>query len=318
MYNNKRICRKVFIFLFFYYFCRKRIKKMSNIQHKIALVIVLFHPDNEDIAYLLRLSTLYHGTIIDNTENNIFNAEYVNKMRYIGLGENKGIAEAQNIGIKTILKNNQIQYIIFLDQDSRIENGYPIRITDEFYKFYSSGINLSTLGPVIINKKNGETYKSVIHKNNYINEDFILKKHIISSGSCISRKALEDVGLYESPLFIDFVDDEWCWRANAKGYVCGITKNLSLEHRIGQREIHLGKYIISISAPQRYYYQYRNYLWLIRRKYVPRQWKMAYGVKFAARFLYFPFLIKGGGKCWKFMARGILDGIRGIHSKIKK
>ena len=120
------------------------------------------------------------------------------------------------------------------------------------------------------------------------------------------------MGVFEDALFIDFVDDEWCWRAHTKGYVCGITPHISMAHTIGQKEMHIGKYVIGISAPFRYFYLYRNYLVLARRGYVPVQWKISYGVKFFARFFYFPFVVENGRECWKYMWRGIKEGIKGI------
>ena len=283
----------------------------------IAIVVVLYNPSEKDLLNVMHFSALYNGAIVDNSSTAHFSVSTVNRMRYFSLGHNAGIAKAQNTGLEWLLQSEDVEYVVFMDQDSRFTDDYPERITEEYIAVKNGGIKLSAIGPTVMQKETGETYRSVIHKEQVVNEHFILKKHIISSGCCVHRSSFESIGLLEEELFIDFVDDEWCWRGNARGLACGITPQLSIAHKVGQREVHIGKYIISISAPQRYYYQYRNYLWLIRRKYVPRQWKMAYGVKFAARFLYFPFLIKGGGKCWKFMARGILDGIRGIHRKIK-
>ena len=45
---------------------------------------------------------------------------------------------------------------------------------------------------------------------------------------------------------------------------------------------------------------------------LPVQWKISYGVKFFARFFYFPFVVENGRECWKYMWRGIKEGIKGI------
>ena len=126
----------------------------------------------------------------------------------------------------------------------------------------------------------------------------------------MSREAIEKVGVNNSRMFIDYVDFDWCWRANAMGYEYGTTKALSINHKVGRGELHFGKINVSISAPFRYYYQYRNYQWLLRRSYVPGDWKLRMGIKQALRFCYFPFLVKDGCKCWKYMAKGIWDGVR--------
>lgn len=294
----------------------------------VAIIFVLYNPSESDLLNVMHFSALYDGVIVDNSPSAHFFADagtgvparMVNRMGYLALGGNAGIAGAQNRGIEWLIEREERrekrgeggrpEYIVFMDQDSRFSDDYPQRIACEHVAVSEGGIRLSAIGPTVVQKETGEAYKSAIHKEKVVNEHFVLKKHIISSGCCVHRSAFKSIGLLEVGLFIDFVDDEWCWRGNAKGFVCGITPQLTIAHKVGVREVHIGKHIVSISKPQRYYYQYRNYLWLVRRKYVPRQWKMAYGVKFAARFVYFPLFIKGGGKCWKHMARGIRDGLR--------
>jgi rhamnosyltransferase len=165
------------------------------------------------------------------------------------------------------------------------------------------------LGPSVENFETGEEYKSVIHKEQVTDIGFIPRREIISSGSCTTIECLKEVGLNDGRLFIDYVDFEWCWRANSKGYVCGITSNLSISHHVGQKTINLFGYLIIISAPGRYFYQFRNYLWLIRRNYVPLQWKIAMGIKSVARLIYFPLCIPSGVACWKNMLKGIRAGL---------
>ena len=277
-----------------------------------ALVIVLFHPSDDDINHLMHVSQLYPGVIVDNSEEQLFKTQHVHQMEYLSLGSNTGIAHAQNVGVQYILEHYNTNHIVFMDQDSRWEDGYVQEIAAEYDSLCQKGIKLSALGPTVYRRDSGEEYKSVIHKKQFLNNDFILRKHIISSGCCIGTSLFKEVGGFEDALFIDFVDDEWCWRANAKGYVCGISPHISLTHTIGRKEIHFGKYTVIVSAPFRYYYLYRNYLVLIRRGYVPTQWKISYGVKFFARFFYFPVFVDSGRECWKFMWRGIKDGIKGL------
>ena len=138
---------------------------------------------------------------------------------------------------------------------------------------------------------------------------FIPRRDVISSGSCVDIDTLKKVGLNDSALFIDFVDFEWCWRAQKLGFICGITANICIEHKVGSNEISIGNHHVIISSPIREYYSYRNYQWLVRRNYVPLQWKIAQGVKQFLRFLYFPFVVKNGRKHCKYMILGFKDGI---------
>jgi rhamnosyltransferase len=257
----------------------------------IAIVIVLYHPSADDTAFVTRIGELYHTVVVDNSV------------------QNKGIAEAQNQGVRTALCYDGITHVVFLDQDSRVDDDYPLAIAREFDRIAQSR-RLAMLGPSVENAETGQAYRSVIHTDHVTDMGFIPRREIISSGSCTTTRCLKDIGLNDGRLFIDYVDFEWCWRANSKGYVCGVTPNLCISHHVGQKTLSLFGYLIIISAPRRYFYQYRNYLWLARRNYVPLQWKIAMGIKCLARLVYFPLCIPSGTACWKYMLQGIREGLK--------
>ncbi len=231
-------------------------------------------------------------------------------MEYIPLHGNHGIAQAQNVALRNILAQSDVHYVVFLDQDSRFESDYPLQIAAAFAQAISQLPNIAALGPTVITNDTGQEYKSAFHKDEYLTADFILRRDIISSGCCISTDVLHDVGLMDEVLFIDFVDTEWGFRAQSKGYVVGITPRVKMKHKVGLGEIHIGKHIVSIAAPYRYYYQYRNFIILLKRAYVPIQFKISFGIKLLCRYFYLPFLISKGWESWKNMSRGILDGAK--------
>lgn len=279
----------------------------SNIAYSVYLIVVFFHPTEDDIEYLTQLASLYEGVCVDNTPAPVFHQKHIGKMDYLPCGKNLGIAEAQNVGIRHLLDKEGL--IIFLDQDTRLGLDYPYRIAEEFVKYTSQHIRLGIIGPTVMNIKDNREYKSAIHAPKIAANGLVAKREIISSGACTSISIIKEVGLNDSSLFIDYVDFDWCWRANALGYQCATTQNLKIMHQVGRREIWIGKYLLIISSPSRYFYQYRNYLWLMRRGYVPLQWKIATGIKFAARLIYFPLIIQNGIACWKYMLKGIRYGL---------
>ena len=229
-------------------------------------------------------------------------------MIYVPRQRNMGIATAQNEGIRQA-ECLGCDYIIFFDQDSKIPERYSEGIIEEYKRIEQLIPNLFLLGPTIINGRTEEEYKSTIHKDIWMTEDFIRRREIISSGSCVSLRKIEEVGLNDDSLFIDYVDHEWCWRAESKGFVNGITLKIKLAHFVGQQEYRIFNQLVIISAPIRYYYQTRNYLWLLRRSYVPRQWKINHGIKLMIYPISFPFKVR----CWRAiyvqMFRGLKDGL---------
>lgn len=279
----------------------------------IGSVIVLFYPDENGLRNLLQILMNSENTIsivVDNTpEKYELNLDKINKnMIYIPLGRNEGIAKAQNIGIKKAASLG-CKYVCFFDQDSVISNNYVndlligYKETSDFVDF-----NISTIGPRIFNKTSGREYKSRTHKRKEIGQ-FISQKQIISSGSLIPITVINEVGLMDESLFIDHVDHEWCWRAAAKGYKCGVLENLYMEHKIGY-SLNIGNYSIEVSAPSRYYFQYRNYFYLLKRGYVPVRWKLFHGIKLFQIFISVPFFLSERKVAWKNMFKGIIDGIK--------
>lgn len=273
--------------------------------NRIAVVIVLYNPSQEDVAFLVSELAANNVFVVDNSPRPLMFDDRLG-VKYLYNDRNLGIAEAQNRVLVQVLQGGY-DHVVFLDQDSRIGSGYVRSIVSEFIRIDDG--SLAALGPLVVNKDSGERYKPVFHRYGFDSNSFSHRAHIISSGSCVSLKALCDIGLMDSSLFIDYVDFEWCWRAAAKGYKCGITASLSITHRVGIREFSFFGYRVVVSSSQRYFYQYRNYLWLVRKKYVPLQWKIATGVKFALRLVYFPLFVDGGWQCWQYMIKGIKEGI---------
>ena len=54
--------------------------------------------------------------------------------------------------------------------------------------------------------------------------------YTISSGSLIRKEVFEEVGLMNEDLFIDFVDNELCWRAKFFGYKIFISSRAKMNH----------------------------------------------------------------------------------------
>lgn len=94
-----------------------------------------------------------------------------------------------------------------------------------------------------------------------------------------------------------------------KGYVCAITQRLKLQHKVGQCDHVFMGYPIIQSAPVRYYYQYRNFLWLIRRNYVPLKWKINAGIRKLAEIILLLFYVKAKLAILKNIFLGIKDGL---------
>ena len=147
---------------------------MDN-RNQISIIVVLYQPSPDDLNTIARLSNLYHVIAIDNSaKENVFPGPQ-ELLHYNFDGINKGIADAQNIGIGHLSDMKDITHVVFLDQDSRVSDDYPLAIAHEFDRIAQSK-KLSMLGPSVKNAETGEDYKSVIHKDHLTDMDFIPRR----------------------------------------------------------------------------------------------------------------------------------------------
>ena len=86
-----------------------------------AIIIVTFNPSSEDLQHIRDLSASCEGYIVDNSPSPILQQKEIGKMNYIWMKGNKGIGEAQGYALIQVLAQEVYTYVVFLDQDSRID-----------------------------------------------------------------------------------------------------------------------------------------------------------------------------------------------------
>ena len=88
---------------------------------KISAVIVCFNPDKENVISLTDKLVNANTTpiVVDNSTISSLSFDCYERVEYIPLNNNLGIAAAQNIGVKKAL-SLESDIIIFFDQDSAI------------------------------------------------------------------------------------------------------------------------------------------------------------------------------------------------------
>ena len=273
----------------------------------ISIIVVLYHPDIEHLKQCVESlqEDSYTIILVDNTPGGCdCSCLKVENIHMIQNGENLGIATAQNIGIRKS-KALSCEYAFFFDQDSDINSDFVKNLFSEYQRLSEVYPNLAALGPRVINKSTGKFYKE---EDEEILHDAKIVSTLISSGSIIPMRVLDDVGYMEERLFIDYVDFEWAWRAQREGYICCITNHVLLYHQVGKRASSLFGYPVIISSPVRYYYQYRNSLALLKRKYVPLRWKILNTIRKICEFAIVPFYIESASLFFRNAYKGIKDG----------
>ena len=283
----------------------------------IGVIVVLFNPEIEHLNALVSsfVDPHWHVVLVDNSPNSC-EQEINGNVKYFHNGENVGIAEAQNIGLRYVFSHS-INYAFLLDQDSIFTPEIAIPLYKQFLGLESK-VAIGALGPSILCQFSESVEKGLVHKGEKISHDLKEVKQIISSGMLLSKDSFSNVGEKDSGLFIDGVDHEWCWRARQKGFTIYQSTTILMPHRQGDGRVNVLGITFKLGAPIRLYYQFRNILILSRRSYVPLYWKCrhiaALPLRFIVNSIFFPHNKVRG----RFMCRGLWDGLLNRSGAISK
>lgn len=272
-------------------------------------VIVTYNHDNDILDKLL--NCLYqekiHIVIVKNSKQKItFNNTIFS---VIENDDNYGLAYALNQGISLCVNQNP-KLIILFDQDSYINNDDINILTCRAKEIFQYN-KVAAIGPSFTelntNRSHGfANYKGIGIVDRKTNNKVSDALYLITSGTVLNPLCLEEVGLMNEKLFIDYIDIEWGLRAKSKGYSIKGFQDVKLMHQVGDRKISCLFYNVPLHSSIRLYYQTRNSVYLYKKKYMPLRWKVAdiiYFFKRSLLYLYVDF------KNYKIILKGIVDGI---------
>ena len=241
------------------------------------------------------------------------------RMHPIWLGQNHGIAEAQNQGIEYAL-SKQASHVLLMDHDS-------VPASDMVPKLLvalGERPDAAAVGPCytdprrvgqrtpFFNVQNGWRLKWL----DCSDADVVWEvDHVIASGCLMPSTVLRRVGLMRVEFFIDWVDVEWCLRAKYHGYkiygVCGA----HLEHRLGDLVASVFGREIPLHAPWRHYYQARNLVLTLASINVDKSSRMHHFFQQAKRFVLFSTCVPGRFRYVTMWLMGLMHGIMIINGK---
>jgi rhamnosyltransferase len=279
---------------------------------KVFALIVLYNPNPESILQNLWSirNQVSRIIVIDNSNSPVNFENTLGLIDYYFYNNNfGGIAHAQNLGLKHAIREGA-KFILLLDQDSSPAPDMVSILVRDFLKLQGNNINVSSIAPFAINSESGEPYKPRLRKHIQFEFDknIFFCNELISSGTLIDASVFNIVGLMNDLLFIDGVDHEWCWRARCYNFKLALTKNTSLIHSLGDGDRYILGIRISISSTFRIYYQYRNFIFLCSKSYVPLYWKINNFIKYSIKYFYYPIFVSR--KYFTQINLGIIDGIK--------
>ena len=276
-------------------------------------VIVLYQPEDDVfenmMSYLDALDCLY---VIDNSVNKnnrlLERIRGMEKIRYVDVGFNSGIANALNHGAKRA-SSEGAQWLLTMDQDSKATPGMleeMLACIDEH-----QGDNLGIVSPFHADRFN-------VHGSDEARCRDI--KVAMTSGNLLNLEAYRAAGAFRDEFFIDRVDTEYCLRLNKMGYKVIQATRAVLEHHVGEVSRHrfFGRYVYPTNhSPIRQYYIARNRAKLIRMHYrdFPQYCWFEFNRQFVdiAKIIFFE---EKKALKLRMIFRGFRDFLRGRYGKI--
>jgi rhamnosyltransferase len=257
----------------------------------ISSITVTYNPDLKILINQIQVLLLCVDNIIiidNHSENFLEFSKSLNseKIRIISLTENKGIAYAQNIGLKSLInQSNETDYVLFFDHDSIPDNKFVPSMIYESNKLKNQGINLFLLGASYFDNISNSSSKFLV-RNKYSfkkvgcqrsNLDLIKCNFLISSGSFIPIEVFKKVGLFREEFFIDHVDTDFCIRAENFNIPIYGNCNALMVHSLGDFSIKIwfGKKIpVPLNSNLRNYYMIRNSIKLVLYEKMDILWRI--------------------------------------------
>lgn len=278
---------------------------------RIAAGIVLYNPDTDRLRLCLESICFQVEKVflIDNSSRNLRQIETLLKgypkcdLRMNS--ENKGIAAALN-QLMEIADRENYQWVLTLDDDSVCDKDMVEKL-ENCIGYCTAGIicaeavdeKMSDSRKENFSEKTGDIYREI--------------RNCITAGSLTNVAIWKKTGGFDSRMFIDFVDVEYCARLRENGYkiiqVPGTYVYQQYGNISGSFSLFGKKYYLFNYSPVRIYYSVRNQIYYMKkhRGNVNILNQILFLVGYIGKRIIFE---KNRSKSLKAACRGIRDGIK--------
>ncbi|MDT8363232.1 MAG: glycosyltransferase family 2 protein [Nitrosomonas sp.] len=307
---------------------------MKKLYPDVVPIVVTYNPDKSVLIASLAalLSQVQHIIVVDNdsvcdiTEiTQHLGKECVKRINLIELPYNGGLGKAFNIGIAAARDLNAV-FVLLMDQDSIPASDMVGKLHDGYWNLEKNGVPVGAVAPRYRIGTSSELSRFVricrfglTRVPNDDNINCIRADFLISSGSLIAMRVLDQVGDMDAGLFIDHIDTEWCFRAQAKGFALYGASGAIMQHSLGDKQMHIWWWRwrnISFHQPFRYYYMFRNSMLLWQRPYMPGAWKRADKLRILYMLIWFTLFSPNRMANLRMMLKGLKDGFNRRTGKL--
>ncbi len=236
----------------------------SPLSDAVAAVVLAYEPEDDIVRNVRELRRQVARVFVVNNSPDMRSRGVLSSfldddgVRILEQPGNVGVAAGFNAGMRAALAEG-FAYLWIFDQDSTVTEGMLDTLLDAHHAL---GATAGVIAPALRSHATGRIYRRE-SGTTPIDLDVV-----ISSGSLFSRQLVEQIGMHDEPLFIDYVDHDICLRARRYGFRNQKVFGAVLDHRFGDsqattlfgRRVYLSNY-----SPLRQYYMARNRMIVIKR-----------------------------------------------------
>lgn len=237
--------------------------------------IICYRPNEQKIYEIINKFHENRVVVFNNGGAEFIHSKY-QTVTIIGKGINEGVASALNQIVDYAVKLGY-KYLILSDQDTF----YPENYFENMKPAFKYVNNVGAVFPawVDLNSSSTAIKKQFVYSTchlalkNMVGKYTIIS-HGITSGMIIDLKKVSHID-YDEALFIDWVDNEWCWRIFSQyNLKCVYNCDVTLVHQLGESVTNIVGIEFTARSPLRDYYIIRNAVYLFVHK------KNLFSVKF--------------------------------------
>jgi rhamnosyltransferase len=196
----------------------------------VCAVIVTYHPDIKVIENLSKVLTQVQGLVVVDNGSKVDELDRLRLARQslgfqlIENGENLGVAEAFNIGVRWA-NSQHYSWVLLFDQDSGITAGFVSRMFAA-WESHPDRERVGSIHPRYVDPQTG--VEVVVPRASDGSPVFPM-----TSGALMPVWIFEKIGWFASEYFIDLVDWEYCFRIRTAGYLVADSSQAVLLHTPG-------------------------------------------------------------------------------------
>lgn len=288
---------------------------------RTVAIITLYNPQTSDICNILDISRQCDITlVIDNSagdNSSLFSGQLDNTgLLYVPNKCNLGLSGAFNTCLSTndYVSWNANDYIVFFDQDTHIEPNHVHTLAQEFKRCRRIGVNVGCIGPAYFESNSQSVQAPVLNKK--LDEHTMLVSKIITSSMFTQYHVLESVGFWSDDIFLDMADYDLCWKMRSHGYAVVMSTKSIITHSIGEQSSSSLLTTAGDSKPFREYYQMRDRLYLMRKRYVPFASKAVLIYELTIQTAVRLASHRDRKKRWHYLSLGVKHYRQGVHGAL--